>query len=167
MTESEFKEIVELYSPKLISYANSFCCDIHAAQDIVQEAFISFLKYQSKIDNPKPWLYAVCRNKACDRFKKSKAIPVYDIENIDIQNGTAETFIDELNDKDLEEILMRSLDKISESDAGILNMKYFGQMSYIEISLVLGISVSNVGVKISRAVARLKKQMEQDEAYEK
>ena len=55
----------------LCLYALHYLEDADDAEDVVQECFLSL--WQSKPDNPKPWLYTAVRNRCIDRLRSHRS----------------------------------------------------------------------------------------------
>lgn len=162
MDEREFRHIVNENAAPLTAYAFAICSDIHTAQDAVQETFMQYLKSCGGVQNIRPWLYRVCRNKLIDGFKASGARPAAPLENLNVPSEERNAS-ENLQREEVHEALFAAIARLKEGEAEILNLKYFGEMSYEEIAEVLGISVSNVGVRLVRALESLKKIMKTEE----
>ncbi len=66
-----FSKLVEEHHGSLILYARQFMPE--EAEDIVQEAFLQFLRHRfdrQPIDNPVAWLFRVVRNEAISRLRR-------------------------------------------------------------------------------------------------
>jgi hypothetical protein len=49
-----------------------------------------------------------------------------------------------------------ALDRLNDNYRQILELRYFHELSYLEISAAIGITPTNTGVRITRALAHLK-----------
>lgn len=118
-------------------------------QDIVLQlwrAFPSF-KGESLIST---WMYRVALNTAISWFRKEKRKPgVQAISGAELQlpeiEPTAET-----------EILHQAIQYLTQVEKAIIIL-YLDEKSYQEISDIVGISLSNVGVRINRIKTKLEK----------
>ncbi len=118
-------------------------------QDIVLQlwrAFPSF-KGESLIST---WMYRVALNTATSWFRKEKRKPgVQAISGAELQlpeiESTAET-----------EILHQAIQYLTQVEKAIIIL-YLDEKSYQEISDIVGISLSNVGVRINRIKTKLEK----------
>jgi RNA polymerase sigma-70 factor (ECF subfamily) len=54
-----------------------------------------------------------------------------------------------------------ALEKLNAQDRNILELRYFQDLSYREIADLLGITTTNAGVRLARALGRLKRMVEQ------
>ncbi|MBC9796550.1 sigma-70 family RNA polymerase sigma factor [Sinomicrobium sp. FJxs] len=121
-------------------------------QEILYQAWSSFSNFKgnSKFST---WLYRVAMNTAITHVKKRK------------KNNNARLFEtgyryiseeDEARKRQID-ILYRIINKLSPVDKALV-LLYIDNHSYEEMSEILGISVSNVGVKINRIKQFLKKE---------
>ena len=155
-----FEELYKELFPLVYKVAYHITSDSSAAEDIAQEAFIKYynrpIPFPSK-DDVKYWLIRVVKNIAfnyCKResrkkkaFDKIKHDPVYTEE-------TGETgILKEETKKTVSDIL----NKLPEKLKAPLILREFTGMNYKEIAKSLGISESNVKVRIFRAREVLQK----------
>ncbi len=70
--ESVFKEMVELYTPKLLPVLYAITKCMHTAEDILQDSFLKLWCKREDIvcDNPGGWLYRVATHEAYKHLKK-------------------------------------------------------------------------------------------------
>lgn len=128
------------------------------ASDIVQESFILLytkLKKGEVITNRKSWLFKVANNKCIDHFRAHKS------EKLESDIVIASESYDN-NEK--HQIIRDAIDKLKKRDK-ILVTLYSENLSYKEISDVTGIKFSSVGKLLSRALAKLEKELK-NKSYE-
>lgn len=70
--ESVFKEMVELYTPKLLPVLYAITKCMHTAEDILQDSFLKLWSKRADMthDNPGGWLYRVATHEAYKHLKK-------------------------------------------------------------------------------------------------
>jgi RNA polymerase sigma-70 factor (ECF subfamily) len=118
-------------------------------QEIVYHLWKSFpsLKDESKIGS---WIYSVAINVSISKIRKdSKYVFTNSLPEIAHTEDTNQT------DQDLNlQKLLEAIQHFNETDKSII-LLYLEELSYKEIADIIGISVSNVGVKIHRLVNKL------------
>jgi RNA polymerase sigma-70 factor (ECF subfamily) len=67
---------------------------------------------------------------------------------------------EELERREFEGLLRASLDQLDEGERELIGMKFFLRMANHEIAAATGLTASNVGVRLFRAVKRLRGLME-------
>jgi RNA polymerase sigma-70 factor, ECF subfamily len=123
-------------------------------QEIVYQLWKSFPKLKS-MSSIGSWIYAVSINTSISRIKKNFRIEYREQlpELADKSN-----FIDNQILNDDIQLMLNAIYNLNEIDKSIM-LLYLDQKSYDEISEIIGISKSNVGVRISRAKELLKQNL--------
>ena len=151
-----FTYIVDRHKDKAFNLAFRICCSREEAEEIAQDSFLKAYRALGSFKRKSSfstWLYRIVYNTAVSyvRIKKREILSLEDfpVDATDfIGTGTSE--------KEAEAEYRRSLinfafQKISEEDRSLLTLHYYEEMSTEEISEVIGISKSNVKVKLFRA----------------
>ncbi|GGH75684.1 RNA polymerase sigma-70 factor (ECF subfamily) [Filimonas zeae] len=99
------------------------------------------------------WLYRVALSTALAGYRK-KAIPVIYMEALPEQQA------DNTPRDEQQQQLWQALTKLPDADKAIIAL-YLENLSYQEIADILGITHSNVGVKLNRAKSRLQQLLKQ------
>ncbi|MDB5237968.1 MAG: polymerase sigma factor SigW, polymerase sigma-70 factor, subfamily [Candidatus Kaiserbacteria bacterium] len=162
--ESElFGELVERYQNKLMRYARKFLSDSDDSKDIVQDIFIKTYQNIQSFDPARkfsPWIYRIAHNEFVNALKKrasQRTIFTFDIDTILPHLSANETADSAAMERDLRASLETHLDKLDAKYREPLILYYLESMDYKEISDILQIPVSTVGVRLGRARAQLKK----------
>jgi len=155
------EQLVRENSSKLATYAHALGADSSFAQDAASEAFLRLCCLRTiNRDSAKAWLYKVCRNIVFDDFKRRCREQSADI-------GQMEHFVDLRLDSSAEvsrdescKLIMAEIAKLSTVQREIVFMRYFNGLEYSQIAFVLDMTVSNVGVTLNRALAQIRKNLE-------
>lgn len=157
-----FGILVERYAEKIKRYSQKFVSQKEDIEDLVQNIFLKAFE-NIKNFNPKKkfstWLYAIAHNELVNFLKRKKKMPILLIELDTLlphslrDNGLRES-IDFENKK---EILDKIIEKLEPKYKEPLFLFYFENLSYSEISEILKIPISTVGVRIKRAKEKIKK----------
>jgi RNA polymerase sigma-70 factor (ECF subfamily) len=123
-------------------------------QEIIYQLWKSFpgLKNKNSIGS---WIYAVSINTSISKLKKESRIEYREnlpesFDKIDI--------IEELSLSEVSKMLLGAIYNLNEIDKPIM-LLYLEEKSYDEIAQIIGISKSNVGVRINRAKELLKQNL--------
>jgi RNA polymerase sigma-70 factor, ECF subfamily len=153
--------IVERYEAKLMRYATYILKDYDVASDITQETFIkAYVSLRSfKLDKQfSSWIYRILHNEAMNYIKRSKkSVSLGAVSEID------DNFLQSFkSDKNFDQKLLNTnvrdcLNNMDIKYREILMLNYFDHLKYDEISDILHIPTSTVGVRIRRAKMSLKK----------
>lgn len=160
-------EIIDRYEAKLRRYIIRMIGQSTDIDDILQEVFIKCFTHIQSFDTTKkfsPWIYRIAHNEAINKVKKRKTVPFSELDTPEYEFGS--NISGEL-DTDREVIrhqdrlqLREVLAELPDAHREILVLYFYEELSYAEISDILRIPVSSVGVKISRAKDLLRKKTE-------
>jgi RNA polymerase sigma-70 factor, ECF subfamily len=121
-------------------------------QEILYQLWKSYPELRNK-NSLGSWIYAVSINTSILRLKKNSHIEYR--ENLPDKIDTIDIDENLFRDENLS-MLLRAISHLNEIDKSIM-LLYLEEKSYDEIAGILGISKTNVGVRINRAKVLLKK----------
>lgn len=155
----DFQELYDRHAREVWASAYARWLDAETALDIVQEAFLRLwkqLEAGEDIQNPRAWLLRVARNLAED-FAKS-AFRRYGTQPPDVMNGVRSGESDPLDKLERDESFAQVravLDELAPADRDILTLRYGLDYEAADIAQSLGIAVTAVHMRLSRARQRL------------
>ncbi|RYE54046.1 MAG: sigma-70 family RNA polymerase sigma factor [Sphingobacteriales bacterium] len=121
-------------------------------QEVVFQLWRSFPSFSgdAKVST---WLYRIALNTAMASFRKNKPniVLAEHLPDFQIENNNGER-------NDAQEKLLSAIRQSSEPDRALIAL-YLEELTYQEISGILGITESNVGAKLTRIRMRLQKLM--------
>lgn len=126
------------------------------AEDVVQETAYKYLKYSDTIKSShiRSWLIRVALNFYYDQCRKNKKYLLNLDDNLN-QIESEDLPLFNLVAKEQTEEINKLLRKLKPMYAELLLLKYQSELSYNEISDILGIKESSVKVKLFRARKKL------------
>lgn len=147
-----FRHLYDLCSRPVFLYALSYTKDYQTAEDVMQETFLSVLKYSAtyqKQTSPKAWLYTIARN-ACVRAMKQAGQEVGNLD--DLADAVPHTE-DPLADSAEEIEALRVLDPLATQ---VVSLHVFAGLRLTEVSRVLELPYGQVRSKYTYAMKKLK-----------
>lgn len=125
------------------------CQDL--AQEILLQAWRSLPTFEGKA-NPATWFYRVALHTALNWQRKDKPRRRRQQPLLEVQALTPDTIDSALQaqQREIVEQLYAAIQQLPKADAALV-LLYLDDLSYREMAEVLGISESNVGVKLNRA----------------
>ena len=122
-------------------------------QEVVYQLWRSFPSYRGEA-NVKTWMYRVALNTAVTAFRQQAARPdlVELEETLSPGSNSAAKAVTEESGRI--EVLYRAIRKLNKVDRAVVTL-YLEGFEYREIAETLGLTESNVGVKLNRAKAKL------------
>ena len=156
-TKEEFLEILSNYQGILhkvsIIYFKNASDRVDNFQEIVYQLWKSYPKLQNK-NSIGSWIYAVSINTSISRIKIKKISRIEYRETLPDIPDSSDIF-EELSKNESLKLLLNAIYELDEIDRSIM-LLYLDEKSYDEIAEIIGISKSNVGVRINRAKESLK-----------
>lgn len=163
-----YAEIVERYEGKLYGYLRHLINQPHEeVEDILQDVFISAYINIRGFDTKKQfssWIYRIAHNKAIDFFKagklKRRFRPGLNEENDDWidQIKDNDKLIEELEiESEQKELIARAINQLELKYKEAIELYFFEEKSYEEMSDILHLPTTNIGVLLYRAKDKLKK----------
>lgn len=122
-------------------------------QEIVLQLWKSFPSFRGE-SKQSTWMYRVALNTAITIFRKDKKRP--SAQEISLAELEIPNLKDLFEDSDNSLRLKVAIEQLSKIEKAII-MLYLDEKSYEEISDIIGISNSNVGVKLNRIKTKLEK----------
>ena len=164
-----YAQLVERYEQKLLRYAMYLLKDYDIAADVTQEAFIkAYINLRSFKRNKQfsSWIYRILHNEAINSIKRSKKTSTLGaVSEID-DDFYVRFNSDKIFDQNILKADVRQcLTKIDLKYQEVLALNYFDNLKYGEISDILHIPSSTVGVRIKRGKAMLKKICQSNGVY--
>jgi len=156
---AEFESLYEHHSREVWALAYARWMDPDLALDITQEAFLRLWKQWEageEIQNPRAWLLRVARNLAEDYAKS--AFRRNGTQPPELLNGvrSSQPLPAELIEKEeLFAQLRTVLEELSQGDRDILTLRYALDYDANRIAELLGVNVTAVHMRLSRARQRL------------
>ena len=159
-TAEAFVEFYDTYLPKIFKYISYKVSDTQLADDLTsavfEKALTKFKSYSSEKAKFSTWIFRIARNTMIDHFRvsgKQKPVPLGEMENEPKSTDTPEqAFIE----KEETTVLRQCISKLSPKEQEIISLKFGAEMNNRQIAGLLGLSDSNVGVILYRAVRKLR-----------
>lgn len=153
--QEEFLEILSNYQGILHKVNLVYFRNKSDREDNFQEIIYQLWKSYPTLQNRNSigsWIYAVAINTSISRLKKGSRMEYREklpesIDKFDV--------IEELTFNEKFRMLLKAIHKLNEIDRSIM-LLYLEERSYDEIAEIIGLSKSNVGVRITRAKELLK-----------
>jgi RNA polymerase sigma-70 factor (ECF subfamily) len=141
--------------------------DRDVAEEVCHDAFARFFRISPEIPDAtqaKYWLLRVAKNLALNvakrRVRERNAYQRVFNEPQRVENPEAPLLREETM-----ELVQEALASLPPKLKEVLVLKEYGELNYVEIGKVLGISVANVKVRVHRARERLAKLLEAKNVY--
>jgi len=140
------------------AYVAALLRDRAAAEDVTALAFERALRrrrtYRERRGSARAWLFGIARNAALDELRRRRRVAALTIDPEDVQAAPVE---DDL-DLALRRAAVRDgLATLDPHDRELIALKFHAGLSNGELAAVLGVSESNAGTQLHRAMQKLRK----------
>ncbi len=157
-----FSSLVDRYKDNVYSLALRMCNRTEEAEEIAQDSFMKAFRSLNKFKGMSSfptWLYRITYNTAISslRTRKNQVLQLEDFP------ADATDFIQDNHNEQVAEIeykrtiLNFALQKLQPDDRAIISMYYYQELAPEEIVKVLGITKSNLKVRLHRARKKMEK----------
>jgi len=152
-----FEPLYTKYYPKILSFVYKRVDCIDDAYELSTETFgkamLNIKKYKDKGFPFSSWLYRIALNEIALFYRAKSKMRCINIDSVSITNVASET---ETDQQELKVILKAALQYVDEKDLIVLELRFFEERPFSEISEILDITESNAKIRTYRALDKLK-----------
>lgn len=157
--KEKYRELVEKHQQRLVNFIFAQVYDYDLANDIAQ---LSFIKAYNSLRNYNPkyefstWLYTIAINLTKSEMKKRKNIS---LEEAKIQLRSKQNISDDVIKEQQAQTIRSAVTRLSKRYQMVINLYYWQELSYKEISDIMKVNINTIRTWISRAKKELKQQL--------
>ena len=172
--EREFiGELFDRYSKRVKALAWGVLGNEEDAEDAMGTTFYKVIKYKNKFigineNMIKGRLKLITQCTCYDMLDKKNGLSVTSISNaVEDDEGTVNDLeipddfdiLEDIVRRESIEVVMKGLDSLKTPDREIVILRYFDELSNLEIADLLSMNASTVGTNLQRSLAKLKKEL--------
>lgn len=156
--ERGFRLLMEKYQERLYWHIRRMVKSHDDANDVVQNCFIKIYKSVHKFQRKSAlytWMYRIATNEAITFINKKKrrhATSLDGDEGVLVNQLRADPYFD---GNEIQIKLQCALNKLPKKQKQVFNMRYYGEMSYKQMSDILGTSVGALKASYHHAVKKI------------
>lgn len=166
--QSSFQQIFDSFFGRVVAYLNANGIDKEKSVELAQDAFVAVWKRAELFDSSKGtfkvWLFTIVRNLRFDHFRSKKS-DVLNLSSADIyeleESISSQDFLDVSNLGGFGSQIRERVQTLPQEQRQVIEAIYFDGYSQSEYSELHGIPIGTVKSRIRLAIARLKKEMEE------
>lgn len=158
-----FEPLYNKYHEQIFRFIWQRVNDKDAAYDITSQVFmkaiVNIKKYEYRGVPFGSWLYQISRNELNDYYRSKKALPTLKVNDDQLETLKEEFALDhfdELPSGDQNEQLIELINSLNDDAVFLIEMRYFEQRSFREISEILNITETNAKVRTYRILDKMK-----------
>ena len=159
-TAERFASLYQELMPKVFKYMTYKVGDIQTAEDLTSQVFEKalnkFKSHNSEKGSFATWVFSIARNTVIDHYRMTGNVIKFQLGVINSPPGETESPEDNLIRAEEFEALRSFISRLSQHEQEIISLKFGAKMSNRQIAKTTGMSESNVGTTVWRAVSKLR-----------
>ena len=154
------------FEQPLTRYAAHITGDAERAREVVQDTFLKLLhqKPAQIRDHLAQWLYTVCRNRALDVLRKERRMTGISNAQLQLQAHSGPEVSTTMEKEEQLADVLDILGTLPANQQEVIRLKFQADLSYLEISQVTSLSVSNVGFLIHTGLKTIREKVQMQPA---
>ncbi len=162
-----FAELYEQYLPKVFRYIQYRVNSMQLTEDLTsttfEKALVNFSRYSSDKAKFSTWIFSIARNVVIDHYRASQrkqTAPLEEAGEVASKDLSPE---EELFQGEELARLQGYLAQLQQDEQEIIRLKFVAELNNRQIAKMLGLSESNVGTRLYRAVRKLRDSFRESE----
>lgn len=149
--------LFDTYYDRVYAFLYARCGNKSTAEDLASQTFVKIAEklrsYNSEKGAVSTWIFTIALNEMRSHYRRQReTVGLDDISELATPDGTESEFMQ----NETKDELLSILSQLDERSRGVITLKYYGYLPNREIGNLLGLSESNVGTILSRAIQKLK-----------
>jgi RNA polymerase sigma-70 factor, ECF subfamily len=157
----DFEALYRAARDDVYAYVATLLRDRSAAEDVTAAAFERAYRkqrtYKASRGSERAWLFGIARNAALDELRRRKRAAALAADPADVDATLPE---DAAEDALRRAAVRVALGRIEPRERELIALKFHAGLDNSEIAAVLGVSVSNAGTQLHRAMTKLREAVE-------
>jgi RNA polymerase sigma factor (sigma-70 family) len=156
----DFDALYRAARDDVYAYAATLLSDRAAAEDVAAAAFERAYRRRDRYDarrgSPRAWLFGIARNAALDELRRRRRAASAELPAPAVEQEPGEA----LEHAAERAAVREALGRLQPRDRELIALKYHAELSNAELAAVLGVSVSNAGTLVHRAMTKLRETLD-------
>ncbi len=162
--DDEFTEFYNEYFPRIYNYVCYRVRNYCDADDITSMVFYKLFekrKYYCADKAPLfAWVFSIARNTVTDYYRRRGRDSHTPLEMVENMAAPGQSPADIIEANEVRQQLKRTLAFLTDRERDLIALKFWSGMTNREIAKTIGLSESNIGVILFRAIRRMRSLME-------
>ena len=157
----DFEALYRAARDDVYAYVATLLRDRSAAEDVTAAAFERAYRrqrtYKASRGSERAWLFGIARNAALDELRRRRRAAALAADPADVDAAPPE---DAAEAALLRAAVRVALGRLGARERELIALKFHAGLDNAEIAAVLGVSVSNAGTQLHRAMTKLREAVE-------
>ena len=160
-TREIFAELYEEFLPRVFRYIRYRVNSEQVTEDLTsivfEKALTNFERYSKEKASFSTWIFSIARNVVIDHYRTQARRPSFSLEKAEIEVSSNEPLpVDTLENMEEREKLRACILRLPSEEQEIIALKFGSGLNNRQIARTMGLSESNVGTRLYRAVRKLR-----------
>ncbi len=160
-TREIFAELYEEFLPRVFRYIRYRVNSEQVTEDLTsivfEKALTNFERYSKEKASFSTWIFSIAHNVVIDYYRTQARRPTFSLEKAEIEVSSNEPLpVDTLENMEEREKLRACILRLPSEEQEIIALKFGSGLNNRQIARTMGLSESNVGTRLYRAVRKLR-----------
>ena len=160
-----FAALYDKYFDQIYRYVYRRVSDKDTVEDLVSQTFYDALSHMEDYEWRgfafSAWLYKIAHNNVLKWYREQGKMQTVELEHGSNMADKSVDTVDDVKKSELKDEMAVILDKLEDEDREIIRLKFFEEVSNVEIAEIMGLSANHIGVKVFRALKKVKQLLNQ------
>lgn len=158
-----FAALYDKYFDQIYRYVYRRVSDKETVQDLVSQTFYDALSHMESYEwrgySFSAWLYKIAHNNVLKWYREHTKLHTVELEEGAQIRDKSVDISQEVKELELKSEIQAVLARLEPEDREIIRLKFFEEVSNVEIAEIMGLSANHIGVKVFRALKKVKQLM--------
>ena len=164
----ELEAMYDRYFGHVLKYVCYRVDDLSSADDLTSQIFeravAGFEKFDPERGHLRPWLFTIARNTVNDHLRRQKRWRWFPLDAVRRRQSPSPQPLEQVTLQEQRRHLALAMEKLTARERDIVSLKFAGGLTNRHIGRLTGLSASNVGVILFRAMRTLRELLSQGES---
>ena len=155
-----FGALYDKFFDQIYRYVYRRVSDKDTVNDLVSQTFYDALAHIKSFEwrgySFSSWLYKIAHNNVLKWYREQGKIKIVDLAEGQEIVDTQTNVVQGAHDQESKDEIQAILSKLDYEERELIRLKFFEEASNIEIAEIMGLSANHIGVKVFRALKKVK-----------
>ena len=160
-----FAALYDKYFDQIYRYVYRRVSDKDTVEDLVSQTFYDALSHLRDFEWRgfpfSAWLYKIAHNTVLKWYREQGKMQITELEEGVNMADKSVDYVGDIKRDEARGEMAELLDKLEPEEREIIRLKFYEEVSNVEIAEIMGLSANHIGVKVFRALKKVKQLLSQ------